>query len=71
MSKIVAVHHEEGSITSYRLDDGRMIDKHEAVRMADAGELPGISSFETRDGGYAVRSDRGQPDYALDSLPEF
>lgn len=71
MSKIVAVHKEDGTITQYKTDDGKILTKDEAVDMADKGQLNGVSSFQTRDGGFAIRSDRGQPDYSLDNLPEF
>lgn len=39
--------------------------------MADKGQLNGVSSFQTRDGGFAIRSDRCQPEHSLDNLPEF
>ncbi len=71
MSKIVAVHKEDGTITQYKTDDGKVLTKDEAVDMADKGQLNGVSSFQTRDGGFAIRSDRGQPDHSLDNLPEF
>ena len=72
MSRIVAVRHsEDGSISSYQTDDGQVYDRDTAVKMADSGELEGVSSFTTRDGSMAIRSDRGQYGYSLDELPEF
>lgn len=72
MSRIVAVRHgEDGSIASYKTDDGHVYDREEAVRAADAGELEGVSSFTTRDGSFSIRSDRGQYDYSLENLPEY
>ena len=72
MNKIVAIRRDEtGSISEYKLDNGKVISRDEAVDMADFGKLSGVSSFTTRDGGYAIRSDRGQYGYALDDLPEF
>lgn len=72
MSKIVAVRHgEDGSISSYKTDDGQVYDRETAVSMANKGELEGVSSFTTRDGSLAIRSDRGQIGYSLENLPEF
>ena len=72
MSRIVAVRHgETGSIEAYKTDDGRVLERYQAVAEADAGRLEGVSSFMTRDGDSAIRSDRGQEGYSLDSLPEF
>lgn len=72
MSKIVAVRRDENrAISDYKLDDGSVIDRAAAVEAADKGELPGISSFTTRNGDSAIRSDRGQMGYSLDDLPEF
>lgn len=72
MSKIVAVRHgETGAIEAYKTDDGRELERYEAVDAANRGELEGVSSFMTRDGDMAIRSDRGQEGYSLDSLPEF
>ena len=71
MSRVVAVRKENGSISQYKLDDGRIMNRHEICDAAIRGEVEGVSTFETRDGGEAVRSDRGQYDYALSKLPEF
>lgn len=71
MSKIIAVHKEDRTITQYKTEDGQVLNKEDAVNMADRGQLDGVSSFQTRDGGFAIRSDRGQPNYSLDDLPEF
>lgn len=71
MSRITAVKHMDGTIVSYKTDDGKVINKEQVVSMADSGELEGVSSFETRAGDRAIRSDRGQYNYSLDDLPEF
>lgn len=72
MNKIVAVRHNEtGAIDSYKLDDGRILDREQAVNEASCGNISGVSAFTTRDGSMAVRSDRGQEDYSLEDLPEF
>lgn len=72
MNKIVAVRHgENGSISEYKLDNGTVISREEAVSMANKGQLEGVSSFTTRDGDMSVRSDRGQYNYSLEDLPTF
>lgn len=72
MSKITEVKHsEDGSIEKYKTDDGLVLTREEAVKMADSGELSGVASFQTRDGSYAIRSNRGQKDYSLDDLPDM
>lgn len=72
MSKIVAVKHgEDGTIEAYKTEDGKILSRVEAVDAANKGQLQGVSSFTTRDGDMAIRSDRGQYGYALDELPEI
>lgn len=72
MSKIVAVKHgENGNIEAYKTDDGKILSRVEAVDAANKGQLQGVSSFTTRDGDMAIRSDRGQYGYSLDELPEI
>lgn len=69
--KIVAVHHEGNSISQYKTDTNEILDRETAAFRADLGEIEGVSSFTTRDGSKSIRSDRGQYDYSLESLPEF
>lgn len=72
MSRIVAVSHDEkGTLDSYKLDNGQIINRDQAVDMANKGQLEGVSSFMTRNGDMAIRSDRGQDGYSLDELPEI
>lgn len=72
MSRIVAVRHgENDTIDLYKTDDGQVLDRVQAVDLADKGQLEGVSSFGTRDGDRSIRSDRGQAGYSLDELPEF
>lgn len=72
MSKIVAIQRDDtGSISKFKLDNGEVITKDEAVGQAEAGLLDGVSAFTTRNGDRAIRSNRGQADYSLDDLPEF
>ena len=72
MSRVIAKRTgKDGSITDYKLDDGRVLNRQEIVNTSIRGEVEGVSAFTTRDGGDAVRSDRGQWDYSLSELPEF
>lgn len=72
MSKVTAVRHGvDGSIELYKLDDGRTMNRLEICDVTNKGQIEGVSTFTTRDGDEAVRSDRGQLDYSLSDLPEF
>lgn len=72
MSKIVEVKHDtNGNISEYKTDDGKVLNREKAVKMADSGKLEGVASFTTRDGSKSIRSNRGQEDYSLDNLPEM
>ena len=72
MSKVVAVRHgNDGSIELYKLDDGTVMNRRDICDAANRGLIEGVSTFTTRDGDEAVRSDRGIANYKLDELPEF
>ena len=72
MSRIVAIQRDEtGSIIKFKLNNGEVITKDEAVGQAEAGLLDDVSAFTTRNGDRAIRSNRGRADYSLDDLPEF
>lgn len=72
MSRITAVKRDEtGSISDYKLDDGTVLSRDEAVKATNDGKIEGVSTFTTRNGDMAIRSDRGQENYSLDALPEF
>ena len=72
MSKVVAVRRDsDNTILSYKLDDGRVLNREQICHETNLGNIEGLSTFTTRDGGEAVRSDRGQWDYSLQDLPEF
>ena len=72
MSRIVAIQRDEtGSIIKFKLDNGEVITKDEAVGQAEAGLLDDVSAFTTRNGDRAIRSNGGRADYSLDDLPEF
>lgn len=72
MSRIVAVRKDgNGTITDYKLDNGKELNHSEAINAVNMGEIEGCNVFPTRDGGEAIRSNRGQEDYSLDNLPSF
>ena len=71
MSKIVAVREKDGVLTDYKLDDGRILNKDEAIKEANAGNIEMVSSFMTRDGSTSIRSNRGHYAYSLENLPRF
>ena len=72
MSRIVAVRKDgNGTITDYKLDNGKELNHDQAIGAVNSGEIEGCNVFPTRDGGEAIRSNRGQDDYSLDSLPSF
>lgn len=72
MSRIVAIQRDEtGSIIKFKLNNGEVITKDEAVGQAEAGLLDDVSAFTTRNGDRAIRSNRGRADYSLNDLPEF
>lgn len=72
MSKIVAVRKDdEGRIEQYKLDDGRVLNHEQAIQATDSGDIEGVATFTTRDGGTSIRSNRGQYGYSLNELPKF
>lgn len=72
MSKVVAIRKSEtGSIDLYKLDNGQILTREQICAATNRGEIEGVSTFTTRDGDEAVRSDRGQPNYSLSDLPQF
>lgn len=72
MSRIVGIQHaEDGSISKYKLDDGRILSRYEAVEQVEAGNIEGCATFTTRAGDTAIRSNVGQDNYKLSELPEF
>ena len=73
MAKIIAkkTGGSRGPIQAYKLDDGRVLDHNQAVQSCLNGEIEGVTTFTTRDGGVGIRSDRGQYGYSITELPEF
>lgn len=73
MARIIAKRSttERGPIDSYKLDDGRVLSHQEACDACNRGELEGVTTFTTRNGGTGLRSNRGQNGYSLYDLPNF
>lgn len=72
MSRVVAVRKDEtGKITDYKLENGKVLNHQEALIAVDSGEISDCAKFTTGDGGEAIRSNRGIPDYSLSDLPTF
>ena len=71
--KVVAVKKDgAGSITDYKLDDGSVISRDEAINMVESGQLEGYNVTVAKNGVKAIRT---KPDDTmtnnLDNLPTF
>lgn len=74
--KITAVHKEDGKISSYKLDNGQVVEKAECIQMVKNGEIENCNIGRSRDNEEFVRTDRddeGQEGQItnLDDLPTF
>lgn len=71
--KIVAVQKDEkGVIQQYKLDDKRIVDVQQAIKMVKSNEIENCNVFTTRNGSEAIRSNNdGDPSNNLDNLPTF
>ncbi len=70
--KVVAVRRDaEGSITNFRLSDGREVTKSECASMVDAGELHNLVVQKGRSGATIIRSQVNTPQANLSELPTF
>lgn len=69
---IEAVHREGTDITSYKLNNGQVIDGAEAVRMCNAGQLPGYMVSVSKYGEEFIRGiNDGDESNNLTSKPGF
>jgi len=70
---IVAVRYYGSAINQYKLDDGTVIDKPQAIDMVNAGLLPGLAVGVARDGSEYVRDNARGGDQItnLADLPQF
>lgn len=72
MAKVTAVRKDEtGKIVEYKLDNGKVLNHTDALIAVDSGEIEDCAKFTTRDGGEAIRSNRGNEGYSLSDLPSF
>lgn len=70
--KVKAVKKDEhGTIQEYKLTNGDVIDKEEAIQMVKNGELEGYNISTARDGSNSIRSNRSEDIKNLDELPSF
>lgn len=71
--QVVAVRKDDsGTITSYRLDNGQVVDHEQAVKMTENGEISGCNVATARNGVKSIRSNPdGDPSNNLDNLPAF
>lgn len=71
--KVMAVKRDSnGTITNYKLDDGKVIGHAEAVSMVEGGQLQGYNVSTAKDGTKSIRSNPdGDVGNNLDSLPAF
>lgn len=71
--KVVAVRKDNnGTITEYKLDNGKVVGQSEAVNLVESGKLEGCNISIARNGEKSIRS---KPDDTmennLDNLPIF
>lgn len=71
--EVVAVRKDsKGIITSYKLDNGRVIQPNQAVTMVENGQLGGYNIATAKDGTKSIRSNPdGDSTNNLDNLPVF
>ena len=71
MAKIVAVGKEGIEIVKYQLDNGEIVDKDNAIRMAENGEIENVSVVDREGNKYLRSLLDGKEDNNLQSLPEI
>ena len=71
--KIVAVQKDEkGIIQQYKLDNNKIVDVTQAIKMVKNNEIENCNVFTTRNGSEAIRSNNdGNESNNLDNLPTF
>jgi len=71
--KIVAVQKDEkGTIQQYKLDNNKIVDVTQAIKMVKNNEIENCNVFTTRNGSEAIRSNNdGNESNNLDNLPTF
>lgn len=70
--EIVAVRHDKGKLTNFKLNNGQELDYQQAIKMGKEGKIKGIDVVDRNNGMQFIRSTPdGNKDNNLDSLPEF
>lgn len=71
--KITCVKHDKnGEIISYRLDTGQVISKSEGIKLAEQGQIDGVTVGVSKSGEKFLRSmPDGDSSNNLDNLPEI
>lgn len=71
--KITGVKHDKnGEIISYRLDTGQVISKGEGIKLAEQGQIDGVTVGVSKSGEKFLRSmPDGDSSNNLDNLPEI
>ena len=63
---------DTGTITEYKLDNGKVIAHEDAVSMVKSGELQGYDVTVAKDGRESIRTKPdGDPSNNLSNLPTF
>lgn len=73
--KIVAVHKEDGKITKYKLDNGKLVNKDEAINLVQNGSIEQCHIGNSKNNEPFVVTDRDKEGENkitnLDDLPTF
>lgn len=73
--QITAVHKEDGKITQYKLDDGRVVDKEECISLVENGDIENCHIGNSKNDEPFVATDRDKEGENkitnLDDLPTF
>lgn len=71
MSRVVAVEKEGVEIVKYQLDNGDVIDKDQAIKMAEDGKIEGVSVVDRNGSKYLRSLLDGNENNNLQNLPEI
>lgn len=74
--KITAVHKEDGTITNYQLENGKVIDKETCINLVKDGQIEDCNVGVNKENEEFVRTDRDTEDNEkkitnLSDLPTF
>lgn len=75
--KITGIHKEDGTITNYKLDNGKIVDKDECIALVKDGKIENCNIGVNKQNQEFVRTNRddesseGKHITNLDNLPQF